>query len=75
MCERHSDETLVEALMSEKARRGVRPSDDRRTSGTIAFTSTNLNGCADTESVEEDDSRQVVRVELLGQDGPTGTPT
>jgi NAD(P)-dependent dehydrogenase (short-subunit alcohol dehydrogenase family) len=39
-----------------------------------AFTSTNLNGYAGTESVE-DGSREVVRVALLGPDGPTGTFT
>ena len=39
-----------------------------------AFTSTNLNGYAGTESVE-DGSREVVRVALLGPDGPTGTCT
>jgi NAD(P)-dependent dehydrogenase (short-subunit alcohol dehydrogenase family) len=38
------------------------------------FTSTNLNGYAGTESVE-DGSREVVRVALLGPDGPTGTYT
>jgi NAD(P)-dependent dehydrogenase (short-subunit alcohol dehydrogenase family) len=35
---------------------------------------TNLNGYAGTESVE-DGSREVVRVALLGPDGPTGTFT
>lgn len=39
-----------------------------------AFTSTNLNAHAGTESVE-DGSREVVRVALLGPDGPTGTFT
>jgi NAD(P)-dependent dehydrogenase (short-subunit alcohol dehydrogenase family) len=39
-----------------------------------AFTKTNLNGYAGTESVE-DGSREVVRVALLGPDGPTGTFT
>lgn len=39
-----------------------------------AFTSTNLNSYAGTESVE-DGSREVVRVALLGPDGPTGTFT
>jgi NAD(P)-dependent dehydrogenase (short-subunit alcohol dehydrogenase family) len=39
-----------------------------------AFTKTNLNGYAGTESVEEG-SREVVRVALLGADGPTGTFT
>lgn len=39
-----------------------------------AFTSTNLNGFRGTESVE-DGSREVVRVALLGPDGPTGTFT
>lgn len=39
-----------------------------------AFTSTNLNGFAGTESLE-DGSREVVRVALLGPDGPTGTFT
>jgi NAD(P)-dependent dehydrogenase (short-subunit alcohol dehydrogenase family) len=39
-----------------------------------AFTSTNLNGFEGTESVE-DGSREVVRVCLLGPDGPTGTFT
>lgn len=38
------------------------------------FTSTNLNNYAGTESVE-DGSREVVRVALLGPDGPTGTFT
>ncbi|GAB3916713.1 short-chain dehydrogenase [Microlunatus endophyticus] len=39
-----------------------------------AFTATNLNGFAGTESIE-DGSREVVRVCLLGPDGPTGTFT
>ncbi|THG29597.1 SDR family NAD(P)-dependent oxidoreductase [Naasia lichenicola] len=39
-----------------------------------AFTSTALNGYAGTESLE-DGSREVVRVALLGPDGPTGTFT
>jgi NAD(P)-dependent dehydrogenase (short-subunit alcohol dehydrogenase family) len=39
-----------------------------------AFTKTNLNGYAGTETVE-DGSREVVRVALLGPDGPTGTFT
>jgi len=39
-----------------------------------AFTKTNLNGYAGTESVE-DGSREVVRVALLGPGGPTGTFT
>jgi NAD(P)-dependent dehydrogenase (short-subunit alcohol dehydrogenase family) len=39
-----------------------------------AFTSTNLNGYAGTESVE-DGSREVLRVALLGPDGATGTFT
>jgi NAD(P)-dependent dehydrogenase (short-subunit alcohol dehydrogenase family) len=39
-----------------------------------AFTNTNLNGFRGTESVE-DGSREVVRVALLGPDGPTGTFT
>ncbi len=39
-----------------------------------AFTSTNLNGFEGTELVE-DGSREVVRVALLGPDGPTGTFT
>lgn len=38
------------------------------------FTSTNLNGYEGTESVE-DGSREVVRVALLGPDGPSGTFT
>jgi NAD(P)-dependent dehydrogenase (short-subunit alcohol dehydrogenase family) len=38
------------------------------------FTKTNLNGYAGTESVA-DGSREVVRVALLGPDGPTGTFT
>lgn len=38
------------------------------------FTSTNLNNFEGTESVE-DGSREVVRVALLGPDGPTGTYT
>jgi len=39
-----------------------------------AFTKTNLNGYAGTESVE-DGSREVVRVALLGPDDPAGTFT
>lgn len=39
-----------------------------------AFTKTNLNNYQGTESVE-DGSREVVRVALLGPDGPTGTFT
>jgi NAD(P)-dependent dehydrogenase (short-subunit alcohol dehydrogenase family) len=39
-----------------------------------AHTKTNLNGYAGKESVE-DGSREVVRVALLGPDGPTGTFT
>ena len=39
-----------------------------------AFTRTNLNGYAGTESVE-DGSREVVRVALLGPDGPSSTFT
>jgi NAD(P)-dependent dehydrogenase (short-subunit alcohol dehydrogenase family) len=39
-----------------------------------AFTKTNLNGYAGVESVENG-SREVVRVALLGPDGPTGTFT
>jgi NAD(P)-dependent dehydrogenase (short-subunit alcohol dehydrogenase family) len=39
-----------------------------------AFTKTNLNGYAGTESVE-DGSREVVRVALLGPDDPSGTWT
>ncbi|MEO7913554.1 MAG: SDR family NAD(P)-dependent oxidoreductase, partial [Roseiflexaceae bacterium] len=39
-----------------------------------AFTSTNLNNYAGTETVE-DGSREVVRVALLGPDDPTGTFT
>jgi len=39
-----------------------------------AFTATNLNSFAGTESLE-DGSREVVRVCLLGPDGPTGTFT
>jgi NAD(P)-dependent dehydrogenase (short-subunit alcohol dehydrogenase family) len=39
-----------------------------------AFTKTNLNGYAGVESVE-DGSREVVRVALLGPEGPTGTFT
>ena len=38
------------------------------------FTKTTLNGYAGTQSVE-DGSREVVRVALLGPDGPTGTFT
>jgi NAD(P)-dependent dehydrogenase (short-subunit alcohol dehydrogenase family) len=41
---------------------------------TPEFTKTNLNGYEGTESVE-DGSREVVRVALLGPDGPTGTFT
>jgi NAD(P)-dependent dehydrogenase (short-subunit alcohol dehydrogenase family) len=39
-----------------------------------AFTNTGLNGYSGTESLE-DGSREVVRVALLGPDGPTGTFT
>lgn len=38
------------------------------------FTKTNLNGFESTQSVE-DGSREVVRVAVLGPDGPTGTFT
>ena len=38
------------------------------------FTKTNLNGYAGTESLE-DGSREVVRVAMLGPDGPSGTFT
>src|ERR1700723_1576364 len=38
------------------------------------FTKTNLNGYAGTQSIEEG-SREVVRVALLGPDGPSGTFT
>jgi NAD(P)-dependent dehydrogenase (short-subunit alcohol dehydrogenase family) len=38
------------------------------------FTRTNLNGYAGTQSIE-DGAREVVRVALLGPDGPTGTFT
>jgi len=38
------------------------------------FTKTNLNGYEGTSSVE-DGAREVVRVALLGPDGPTGTFT
>ena len=38
------------------------------------FTKTNLNGYEGTQSVE-DGSREVVRIALLGPDGPTGTFT
>jgi NAD(P)-dependent dehydrogenase (short-subunit alcohol dehydrogenase family) len=38
------------------------------------FTSTNLNNFAGTQTIE-DGSREVVRVALLGPDGPTGTFT
>jgi NAD(P)-dependent dehydrogenase (short-subunit alcohol dehydrogenase family) len=38
------------------------------------FTKTNLNGYEGTESVK-DGSREVVRVALLGPDGPAGTFT
>ena len=41
---------------------------------TPGFTSTNLNGYEGTQSVE-DGSREVVRVALLGPDGPPGTFT
>jgi NAD(P)-dependent dehydrogenase (short-subunit alcohol dehydrogenase family) len=39
-----------------------------------AHTRTNLNSYSGKESVE-DGSREVVRVALLGPDGPTGTVT
>ena len=39
-----------------------------------AFTATNLNNFAGTETVE-DGSREVIRIALLGPDGPTGTFT
>src|SRR5262249_21347466 len=38
------------------------------------FTKTNLNGFEGTESIE-DGTREVVRVALLGPDGPSGTFT
>ncbi len=39
-----------------------------------AFTATNLNGFEGTEPIEQG-SREVVRVALLGPDGPSGTFT
>jgi NAD(P)-dependent dehydrogenase (short-subunit alcohol dehydrogenase family) len=39
-----------------------------------AFTATDLNNFAGTQSIE-DGTREVVRVALLGPDGPTGTFT
>jgi NAD(P)-dependent dehydrogenase (short-subunit alcohol dehydrogenase family) len=39
-----------------------------------AFTKTNLNGYAGTETVEQG-AREAVRVALLGPNGPTGTFT
>src|SRR5882757_8759687 len=40
----------------------------------LGFNSTNHNGCEGTQSLEES-SREVVRVALLGSDGPKGTFT
>ncbi len=45
---------------------------DQGQPGFPGFTKTALNGYEGTQSVEEG-SREVVRVALLGPDGPTGT--
>ena len=52
----------------------LEPTDIKVNLVTPGFTSTNLNGYEGGESVE-DGSREVVRVALLGPDGPTGTFT
>jgi len=52
----------------------LEPTDIKVNLVSPGFTRTNLNGYAGTESVE-DGSREVVRVALLGPDGPTGTFT
>lgn len=52
----------------------LEPTDIKVNLVSPAFTSTNLNNYAGTETVE-DGSREVVRVALLGADGPTGTFT
>jgi NAD(P)-dependent dehydrogenase (short-subunit alcohol dehydrogenase family) len=52
----------------------LEPTDIKVNLVSPAFTKTNLNGYEGTETVE-DGSREVVRVALLGPDGPTGTFT
>ncbi|MGU3316946.1 SDR family NAD(P)-dependent oxidoreductase [Sphingomonas sp. M6A6_1c] len=52
----------------------LEPTDIKVNLVSPAFTSTNLNNYAGTETVE-DGSREVVRVALLAADGPTGTFT
>lgn len=60
---------LTLAMMIE-----LEPTDIKINLVSPAFTKTNLNNYAGVESVE-DGSREVVRVALLGPDGPTGTFT
>jgi NAD(P)-dependent dehydrogenase (short-subunit alcohol dehydrogenase family) len=60
---------LTLAMMIE-----LEPTDIKVNLVSPAFTKTNLNNYAGVESVE-DGSREVVRVALLGPDGPTGTFT
>jgi NAD(P)-dependent dehydrogenase (short-subunit alcohol dehydrogenase family) len=57
------------AMMIELERTGIKVN-----LVTPGFTKTNLNGYEGTASIE-DGSREVVRVALLGPDGPTGTFT
>jgi NAD(P)-dependent dehydrogenase (short-subunit alcohol dehydrogenase family) len=52
----------------------LEPTDIKVNLVSPGFTKTNLNGYEGTQSVEEG-SREVVRVALLGPDGPTGTFT
>jgi NAD(P)-dependent dehydrogenase (short-subunit alcohol dehydrogenase family) len=64
-----AENAITLAMMIE-----LEPTDIKINLVSPAFTATNLNGFAGTESVE-DGSREVVRVALLGPDGPTGTFT
>ena len=56
------------------ARLKVEPAGIKVNLASPGFTKTNLNGYEGVESIE-DGSREVVRVALLGPDGPTGTFT
>jgi NAD(P)-dependent dehydrogenase (short-subunit alcohol dehydrogenase family) len=64
-----AENAITLAMMNE-----LEPTDIKVNLVSPAFTSTNLNAYAGSQSVE-DGSREVVRVALLGPDGPTGTFT
>jgi NAD(P)-dependent dehydrogenase (short-subunit alcohol dehydrogenase family) len=64
-----AENAMVLAMMIE-----LEPTDIKVNLVSPGYTSTALNNFAGTESIEEG-SREVVRVALLGPDGPTGTFT